>query len=138
MSHFQRGCARTIVFLSLVVIGTGVARADDDPRDFRILKKLGEPTHVDFTNVPLKDAADYLSDLHQISIYRDIEAFEKAGVSHKTLQITLMRSDVQLWRALGDILRPHKLSFMIKDHTLTITTIDAAKEWQKKNIESDK
>jgi len=42
-----------------------------------------------------------------------------------------------LWQGLRDLLRPAKLSFMIKNHTLTITTAEAAKEWQKKNIGED-
>ena len=47
------------------------------------------------------------------------------------------RRTLRLWQGLRDLLRPAKLSFMIKNHTLTITTAEAAKEWQKKNIGED-
>ncbi len=87
--------------------------------------------------MPLKDVADYLSDLHDLPIYLDVEAFEKAGVVYKSLALTRQQSNVPLWRVLQDTLKPARLSFMIKRHTLTITTADEAKEWQEKNIGRD-
>jgi hypothetical protein len=110
------------------------ARADDDPRDLLVLRELNKSTQVDFTDVPLDSIAEYLSDLHGIPIYLDVEAFEKAGVAYKDLAFTKRLSGVPLWQALRDTLAERKLSFMIKRHTLTITTRDEAGEWQKKNI----
>jgi hypothetical protein len=127
-----------ILFLLLCLVGASLAHADDDLRDVNILKKLGESTIIDFSKVPLDMMADYLSDLHSIPIYLDTEAFEKAGVSHKTIHFTKKLDNVPLWKALRDTLAENKLSFMIKFHTLTITTPDEAREWQKKNIGSDK
>ena len=45
---------------------------------------------------------------------------------------------VPLWKVLRDMLKPTKASFMIKNHMLTFTTVEAAREWQKKNIGVEK
>ena len=73
---------RTPAMLLLAVIAwlPGTALGDDDPRDLRIWKEFGQETHVDCDKYPLKDLAEYLSDLHRMSFYVDTEAFEKAGI----------------------------------------------------------
>ena len=112
--------------------------ADDDPRDLKIRKELQETTIIDIKNCPIVDVADYLSDLHGIPIYFDTEEFEKAGVVYDKLEFTQTLKGPPLWRVLRVTLGQDKLSFMIKHHTLTITTDEAAEDWQKKNIGVEK
>ena len=134
MGRWRRSYSRALLWLSIALSGGLDAVADEDPRDVRIWHELQAETHIDFKNVPLKDATDYLSDFHDIPIYLDTEAFEKAGVVHKRLEFTQKYLGVPLWKALRETLGQRKLSYMIKNHTLTFTTEEAAKEWQKKNI----
>lgn len=130
--------ALAMMLLVLVAWHGNSAPADDDLRDSKIWKELAAPTEVDFIKVPLRDVADYWSDLHRVAIYLDIEAFEKAGVAYQSLALTQKSRDQPLWKVLRETLKPAKLSFMIKNHTLTITTAEAAQEWQKKNITEEK
>jgi hypothetical protein len=134
MTRFERRYA-FLLLAAMLVVGRPVGA--DDPGDLKIWEVLGERTKFDFNQTPLEDVGQYFSDLHGIGIYLDTEAFEKAGVTYKSLALTHQAANVRLWQGLRDLLKPAKLSFMIKNHTLTITTADAAKEWQKKNIGED-
>ncbi len=127
-------CTPLMMVLSLLICRGTIAQTADDPRDLKIWKELGASTQVDFNLVPLRDMADYISDYHRIAIYLDTEAFEKEGVVHKSLAFTHKSENQPLWKVLRDTLKPSGLSFMIKNHTLTITTATAAREWQMKNI----
>ena len=123
---------RAVVLLSLVAIGAGVARADDE--DSYIWEKLQEPTVVDFTDVSVDEVIAYLSDFHDFPINLDTEALKKARIKPKAATTTLKLKDAPLGLALRAILGPNKLSFMIKGHVLTVTTSDEAKQWQKKHF----
>lgn len=123
-----------IFLLTIIACLAGTASGDDDLRDLQIWKEFGQQTAVDCNKTPLKDLAEYLSDLHGMSFYVDVEAFEKANIPLSSVTVTHKGIGVPLWRVLRDMLKPTKASFMIKDHMLTFTTVKAASEWQKKNI----
>jgi hypothetical protein len=119
----------TVWLFSLTLISAAVARADD-PRDVRIRRALAQPTQVEFKDAPLKDAIAYLSDYHDIAIKLDEAALGKAGID-PDLPLTAELKNVPLEFALWKILAPNGMSFMIKDHVLTVTTEKAASAWQK-------
>ena len=127
-----------IFLLAVIACVAGTASGDDDPRDLAIWKEFGQNTHVDCDKAPLKDLAEYLRDLHSMSFYVDTEAFEKAGIPLRSVVITHKGINMPLWKVLRDMLKPTKASFMIKNHLLTFTTVEAASEWQKKNIGEEK
>ena len=119
----------TVWLLCLTLMTAAVARADD-PRDVRIRRQLDDKTQVDFTHTPLKDAIAYLSDFHDIPIKLDAAALKKARIN-PDLPVTAKLKNVPLEFALWKILAPNKMSFMIKDHVLTVTMEEAASAWQK-------
>ena len=119
----------TVWLICLTLMSAAVARADD-PRDVRIRSELEQSTRVDFTHTPLKDAVAYLSDLHDMPIKLDAAALKKGRID-RYLPITAKLKNVPLEFALWKILAPNKMSFMIKDHVLTVTTEEAASAWQK-------
>ena len=110
----------TVWLFSLTVMSAAVARADD-ARDVRIRIELEQRTLVDFKDVPLEDAIAYLSDYHDIPIKLDAAALTKARID-PDLPVTAKLKNVPLEFALWKILASNKMSFMIKDHVLTVTT----------------
>jgi hypothetical protein len=122
---------RVALLLFAVLIAADVTRADDV--DAPILRALQEPTLVDFTDVPVDEAIKYLSDFHGVPINLDSQALKKAGINPNAATSTLLLKNPPLCLALRAILEPNKLSFMVKDRVLTVTTIQAAKPWQKKH-----
>jgi hypothetical protein len=123
---------RTVVLLSILVVGAAFTRADNE--DSFILEKLSERTMIDFTDVPVDDGLEYLSDYHALAIEFDAKALKKAGINPNAVTSTLKLKNAPLGLALRAILEPGKLSFMIKNHVLTVTTFDEAKAWQKKHF----
>ena len=121
-----------------------LARADDDePLDARILAVLIEATVVDFSKVPLDDAAEYFEDLHRgVDFDIDRDAFTESKIDLVRLGLTykspveqdgnVTTSSFPLYTALWEMLKPHNLSFMVKDNKVVFTTAKAAEKWQKK------
>jgi hypothetical protein len=95
------------------------------PSEEKILATLEEPTTMDFTETPLRDAIDYLRDLHGIPIQWDTKALEEAGMGSDT-PLTYTQNGVKLRSGLRLLLRPKSLTYVIKDEVLLITTQDAA------------
>ncbi|MEX0679657.1 MAG: hypothetical protein WD063_21485 [Pirellulales bacterium] len=129
MAGLTRGRPWTVRLFSLVVMSAAVARADD-PRDVKIRRELETFTRVDFKDTPVEDGLVYLSDLHDIPIKLDAAALQKARIDPEA-PLTAKLEDVPLEFALWKILSPNKMSFMIKDHMLTVTTEEKARAWQK-------
>jgi len=95
------------------------------PSEEKILATLEKPTTMDFTTTPLRDAIDYLRDLHGIPIQWDTKALEEAGMGSDT-PMTYTQNGVKLKSGLRLLLRPRSLTYVIKDEVLLITTEDAA------------
>jgi hypothetical protein len=112
------------------LIAPSVGAADDLGVEAKIYEQLSRPTRVDFNLVPPNDLAAYLGDFHGIPIVWDIKTFEKIGFEYKRLTFTRKLDGVPLGQVLADLLGRHKLSFMIKDHKLTLTTAEEASDWQ--------
>lgn len=86
----------------------------------KIEAALEHPTEVSFTDNPLEEALNYLEDLHHIEIWLDKQALQNEGVATDQ-PVTLMMTGITLRSALGMILEPLNLDYVIKNDVLVIT-----------------
>jgi hypothetical protein len=121
----------------LVVLSLFALRAADGGDHLEdhvpIWRKLCEPSRIECMDVPLRDLMDYLGDLHALPIHIDSKALVNAGVDPERTPFTLILIGQRLDVTLRRLLAEKKLSFMIKDGVLTITSQKAAAAWQKHN-----
>lgn len=112
-----------------------------DPDDWghhAIWEKLTDSTYIEFTDVPLRDGIDFLKDFHSLPIDIDEKALKAAGFDHVRSAFTVKVENKPLHVGLRLFLHEHDLSFMIKNGKLTVTTLKAAAEWQKRNFANRK
>ena len=84
----------------------------------RIFAALGEPTRLEFIDVPLVDAVQYLQELHNIPIKID----SRALANKDEMLITVDLKGVSLKGALTLVLDELELDFTITNEVLLITT----------------
>ncbi|HEY4262959.1 MAG TPA: M56 family metallopeptidase, partial [Schlesneria sp.] len=94
-------------------------------RERRVEHALREYTYVSFTENPLKEAFQYLEDLHYIDIQLDLKALERQKVSPDT-PMSLVVSDIPLRSALKLLLEPLSLTTFIENGQLVITDREEA------------
>jgi hypothetical protein len=101
-------------------------------QELRLQEALKEVTALDFDQQPLAEALAYLAAYHsqgsaskQIQIQIDRSALEESGLT-TDVQINARIKNVRLESALRLMLSPHKLTFIVVDDVLKITTEDAA------------
>lgn len=115
-------------------------------------RELESWTTFEFTDTPLRDAARFISDMHNFPVVLDAQAFEDAGldtdlpitihVVNPPEMVTALAKDgitpqdieqlhkkysdhmVPLHQALTWLLRPHGLTWYVEDDVLHITTED--------------
>jgi len=94
-----------------------------NPIEERIRAALDEPTEIEFIELPLQDALNYIKDYHKIEIQMMKADLEQEGVATDTL-ITLTLSGVSLRSALKLMFEGHGLPvrYVIEDEVLKITT----------------
>ncbi|HEX6987289.1 MAG TPA: hypothetical protein VF170_18065, partial [Planctomycetaceae bacterium] len=93
----------------------------DSPAVERILAALDQETELVFPNVPLRNAIDFLGDVHDFSIIIDDEAIADVGVSiDDTVDITL--TGITLRSGLDILLEPYALTYFIDDEVMVVTT----------------
>lgn len=93
----------------------------DTPQSQRIRAELTHSTEVNFSDIPLKDALDYIEELHHIQIWVDTSALSEEGISIDAT-VNLVMSGVSLRSVLRLILEPLLLTYVIEDEYLKITT----------------
>jgi hypothetical protein len=91
----------------------------------KIHKALDSLTELDFVDTPLTDVVTYLQDLHNINITIDHKAMSDAG-SRADVQITRTLKGTTLRSALRLMLRDLRLTYVIGDEVLLITTREEA------------
>jgi general secretion pathway protein D len=97
-------------------------------RELEIRNKLRTPVQLQFDNAPLSKVIDTLSQLAGINIYLDPQGLAEEGVSTDTPINNLdLRQEIKLESALNLILRPLRLTYVIKDEVLKITSEQARK-----------
>lgn len=95
---------------------TGADSLDPPPK---IAEALATPTVLEFIDTPLKDVANYFSDLHGIPV-RISESLTKQIRQGNECPVTLNSKDCSLRSALGRILEPHGLTCEMKDGVILI------------------
>jgi hypothetical protein len=91
------------------------------PAEQKILAELDNQTEVEFSEFPLAESLEFLSNLYGIQIILDANALEEAGVATDEL-ITLNVEKVSLTSALNLMLEPKGLTYLVEDEVLKITT----------------
>ncbi len=91
----------------------------------RILSALDEQTVLEFKLTTLKEAFDYIAELHNIPILIDENALDDLGLATDE-QISFDSGGVSLQSALHLILEPLGLDYTIRDEVLMITSASVA------------
>jgi hypothetical protein len=86
-----------------------------------IERALDSATQIEFVETPLQDVVDYLKDYHHMEIQIDTKALKEAGIE-PTRPITKNLKGISLRSALKLMLREIKLTYVIQDEVLLITT----------------
>ncbi len=97
----------------------------DSANDARqhIEKKLKTRLDVSFVEQPISSAATYLSGKLEIPIRLDMVTLEAAGITADA-PVTETVSSVRAEVVLDEMLRPHNLTWLIKDQGVLITTVE--------------
>jgi type II secretory pathway component GspD/PulD (secretin) len=137
---------------ALLALG-GAARADDGPckapvsRESRVVSKdqaenvntdtrseverkieqrLLQHFDLSWRDTPLRQVIDDLHQMAQVNVVADTDALQEAGVSMEEL-LSLKVEDMSLKSALNILLKQARLTYVIKDEALQITTEEAAR-----------
>ena len=123
---------RCVVTLTILFTGSSPAFGKTPwiPLDIQLNQKereiwfaLQETTQIDFFDVQLEEAIQFLMDLHKIQIELDLRLLEDAGVSAAT-PLTKSVQGISLRSALQNLLRQQELSWIIDNEVLLITTAE--------------
>jgi type II secretory pathway component GspD/PulD (secretin) len=98
---------------------------EEEPAEERILQALSKPTEVNFVDIPLEDAVNFLKEQHKINIWVDRQSLGDANIALDQ-PVTLQLSDVRFESVLNLILDSLRLEWLIQDEVLKITTHDGA------------
>lgn len=91
-------------------------------REIEIEKRLKTPVMLEFENEPLSGVLDYLSTVGDINVHLDPMALEEYGVDSNTPITINVRREIMLKSALNLILEPLRLTYVVKDEVLKITS----------------
>ncbi len=94
-------------------------------REVEIRNKLQTPVSLQFENAPLTKVMDSLAQLAGINLYLDPQGLAEEGVSSDTPISINIPHEIKLENALRLILGPHRLTFIIKNEVLNITSSQA-------------
>ncbi len=90
-------------------------------KEREIERKLTTPVNMSFSNAPLKSVLDDLRETNGINIVIDNIALQEDGVSLDS-PVTIKLERVSLKAALNLVLQQVKLTYVIKDEVLQVTT----------------
>lgn len=91
-------------------------------RELEIERKLRTPVLLKYTDRPLSEVIDGLSQMSGINIHIDPRGLSQEGVSTDTPVTINLNGEISLKSALNLILEPLHLSYMVKDEVLKITS----------------
>ncbi len=98
------------------------------PKEVEIEQKLKTPVSLQFTKAPLHEVVDYLSRVTDVNMHLDPTGLAASGVEPNTPVTVNLQQDISLRSALQIILPPLRLSWVIKDEVLKITSSDLRDE----------
>ncbi len=90
-------------------------------KEREIEQKLKTTATIDFANTPLKQVIEDLRTFHGLNIWVDDVALQQEGINLDEL-VTLKLENVSLRSVLTLLLRSHRLTYVIKDEVVEITT----------------
>jgi len=94
----------------------------------KILDTLRNPTTVEFVDCPLEDCVTFLKDYHNLNVWLDKAALEKEKID-RDQPVTLKLADASLRSVLHLILGPAKLTYLVEDDVMKITTLAGANKF---------
>jgi hypothetical protein len=92
----------------------------------RIRAALQEETKLEFVETPLKEALTYIADKLKFDIQYDVVALREAAVDPTAIPVSINVHGIKLASALNLILSQNKLTTIIQDEVLQITTKERA------------
>ncbi|MBX3440245.1 MAG: sigma-70 family RNA polymerase sigma factor, partial [Planctomycetaceae bacterium] len=98
---------------------------EQPPSVQRIEAALESRTQIEFVDMPLSDAMNYLARLHEITILLDERALVDHGIPTDD-PVNLIIANARLDSVLNLILRRLDLDYILRDEVLTITTAEVA------------
>jgi len=90
-------------------------------RDRRIEARLDEPVSFQFRETPLGEVIQSLQDRTGLKFVLDPKALTENGLTRQT-RFNLTVGGVRLSKALNDLLRPHRLTHLVADGAVVITS----------------
>ncbi|MBQ6616678.1 MAG: VWA domain-containing protein [Thermoguttaceae bacterium] len=102
--------------------------AQSGEKEKQIMKALKEPTNIELTESPLKDAIQEIHDQHHINVQIDEAAFKDEMISPEEVTLSVDGNGMSLKAALKIALSAQNLSYVIENECLYITTLTKAKE----------
>ena len=93
-----------------------------EEKEIEIRQKLKTPVSLQFDNAPLSQVLAYMSKIAGINIYPDPQGLAEEGVTTDTPVVISLPQEVKLESALNLILHPLRLSYVVKDEVLKITS----------------
>jgi type II secretory pathway component GspD/PulD (secretin) len=96
-----------------------------NPKERAIEYRLDQPIHFGFQDTALRDVIDSLGKLSGIPVYPDSLALQEASISLDH-PLTMESNGLAMKSALNILLGKMRLTYIVKDEALMITTIDKA------------
>ncbi len=95
------------------------------PRETTIREALEKDADLQFPNTPLRQALQFLADVHKINIIIDEQALEEEGLTVDD-NVDIVLSGITLRSALDILLDRYDLTYVIEDEVMKITSQAAA------------
>ena len=94
------------------------------PKEQEIEQRLTTPVALKFEKRPLSEVIEYLGKIAQVPTYLDPQGMQAEGVGSDTPISIDLSQDISLKSALKLILEPLRLTYVIKDEVLKVTSED--------------
>jgi general secretion pathway protein D len=98
------------------------ARSRRSERELEIEQKLRTPVSLKFRDRPLSEVLNHLATLAAVNLHLDPKGLEEEGVASDTPVTIDLSQDISLKSALNLILEPLRLSYVIQNEVLKITS----------------
>src|SRR5690606_15155337 len=91
-------------------------------REIEIERQLKTPVSLKFRDRPLSEVLNHLATIAAVNLHLDPKGLEEEGVSSDTPVTIDLSQDISLKSALNLILEPLRLSYVIQNEVLKITS----------------
>ena len=131
-SRISFACGILVICAACVVVGEDrfwipTDTAGNHPNTARVEQALRSTTEMSLSDAPLEDALNYLEDHHHIEIWLDKRSLQDEGIASDQ-QVSLTISGISLESGLHLLLDSLRLTYVVEDEVLKITTRTKADE----------